>query len=251
MDFRLGKMWHQFTRTFTNKHASKETKSSYPDLCTSTASRFFSRCCFRVWFVCLLLRALVCLFVCLLACLLSFFLSFFLVCFLSLFLRCLRFWQTGWLTDRLTYILPCWFSLLFLLCSLLLFCLGHATHQHTYPFAEVFAVSMCPLIAFPTCHPHPFESSSISIRTAVYPSMQITQFPASCYFVCHTSQKNCYQHAFRAWVPEKRGWTDFAANPPFCRWSLRFGSFWRQTGAPQGHPYPPVKSKYLNGISRN
>ena len=108
---------------------------------------------------------------------------------------------------------------------------------------------MCPLIAFPACHPHPFESSSISIRTAVYPSMQITQFPASCYFVCHTSQKNCYQHAFRAWVPEKRGWTDFAANPPFCRWSLRFGSFWRQTGAPQGHPYPPVKSKYLNGIS--
>ena len=108
---------------------------------------------------------------------------------------------------------------------------------------------MCPLIAFPTCHPHPFESSSISIRTAVYPSMQITQFPASCYFVCHTSQKNCYQHAFRAWVPETRGGTDFAANPPFYRWSLRFGSFWRQTGAPQGHPYPPVKSKYLNGIS--
>ena len=28
-----------------------------------------------------------------------------------------------------------------------------------------------------------------------------------------------------------------------------FGSFWRQTGARQGHPYPPVKSKYLNGIS--
>ena len=25
--------------------------------------------------------------------------------------------------------------------------------------------------------------------------------------------------------------------------------FWKQTSAPQGHPYPPVKSKYLNGIS--
>ena len=81
------------------KHASKETKSSYPDLCTCTASRFYSRCCFRVWFVCLLPRALVCLLAC---CLLAFFLSFLFVFFLSS-LDALDFgrladWQTDWPT---------------------------------------------------------------------------------------------------------------------------------------------------------
>ena len=33
---------------------------------------------------------------------------FLFVCFV--FSSFLRFWLTGWLTDRLTYILPCWFS---------------------------------------------------------------------------------------------------------------------------------------------
>ena len=71
----------------------------------------------------LLLQCLISLFARSLDCLFVFFL------FVLFFSSFLRFWLTGWLTDRLTYILPCWFSFFFfhfLFANSFLFFWGHA-----------------------------------------------------------------------------------------------------------------------------
>ena len=75
----------------------------------------------------------------LLQCLISLFarsLAWLFVCFLFVcfvFSSFLRFWLTGWLTDRLTYILPCWFSFFFISYLLTPSFFSEATHVLTYP----------------------------------------------------------------------------------------------------------------------
>ena len=178
------------------------------------------------------------------------------VCFV--FSSFLRFWLTGWLTDRLTYILPCWLSFFlfhFLFANSFLF--SEATHVLTYP---------------PTYLSFCWSPRSIHVLAHRYSYMPSPPY----YMFIHLHSHCClsFHHILFSSVPcflvtlyarylrrsttntpsalgclKKKSLTDFAANPPFYRWTLRFGCFWKQISATQDHPYPPVKSKYFNGIS--
>ena len=196
----------------------------------------------------------------LLQCLISLFARSLAWLFVLFFSSFLRFWLTGWLTDRLTYILPCWFSFFlfhFLFANSFdsfLFFWGHARpYLPTNIFILLLKPSLhpCACIAAPTCHLHLIIFSSISIRTAVYPSTIycLAPFPASWLLCMPDISEDLLPTRLQRLGAWKKSLTDFAANPPFYRWTLRFGCFWKQTSATQGHPYPPVKSKYFNGIS--
>ena len=194
-------------------------------------------------------------FVCSLARLIVWLFSFCLFCF---FLPSSGFgWPAGWQTDWPTYFLagfPSSFFISYLLTPSFYFW-GHA-RPYTYP---------------PTYLSFCWNRRSIHVLAHRYSYM-----PSPPYYIFIHLHSHCclsFPHILFSSVPcflvtlyarylrrsttntpsalgcLKKKLIDFAANPPFYSWTLRFGCFWKQTSATQGHPYPPVKSKYFNGIS--